>query len=275
MELAIVTIAHGRHDHLGRQLRWIEALDPRPLVHVVVAMGDPAIAGLIGGRERTVLVELPADGELPLAGARNRGVAAAGEAGATMVALLDVDCLPEPGFVADYTSRLRDAATQPGPSVVTGRVRYLPEGLRGDDYTPERLAEVGRDHPARTVPETDDLLAADVNLLWSLNIATSITDWHRIGGFDERYVGYGGEDTDFGRRLAVAGGHLWWIRGAGAFHQWHPSSSPPVEHAAAIARNANLFHSIWGEYPMPGWLEAMEQSGHLLRTEEGWAPGTP
>ncbi|WP_375545594.1 galactosyltransferase-related protein [Janibacter hoylei] len=30
--------------------------------------------------------------------------------------------------------------------------------------------------------------------------------WSRIGGFCEDYVGYGGEDTDFGR-LLVARGH--------------------------------------------------------------------
>ncbi|WP_040281840.1 glycosyltransferase family 2 protein [Tessaracoccus massiliensis] len=269
MELGIVTIVHGRHTHLARQLRWVAALDPAPLVHVVVSMGDAGIKDLVPERER--LLELPPQDELPLAAARNRGVGAAEEAGCTAVALLDVDCLPEASFVADYAALLKVAAKVTGPSVVAGRVRYLPEGLTEAEHTPRRLAEVGRDHPLRVVPDGDDLLAADVNLLWSLNIATTVTDWHRIGGFDERYVGYGGEDTDFGRRLRAAGGHLWWARGAGAFHQWHPSSSPPIGHAASIVRNANLFHSLWGDYPMEGWLEAMAESGHVRRTTDGWA----
>lgn len=268
MELGIVTIVHGRHGHLARQLDWVDALDPQPLVHVVVSMGDPAIADLV--RPGTQLVELPPQEELPLAAARNRGVEAAEAAGCNGVALLDVDCLPEREFAADHTRFLLAAGRVTGPSVVTGRVRYLPEGLEDADHTPERLAEVGRDHRLRVLPDTDELLAADVNLLWSLNIATSITDWHRIGGFDERYVGYGGEDTDFGRRLEAAGGQLWWARGAGAFHQWHPSSSPPVEHAAAITRNANLFHSLWGDYPMEGWLRAMEEDGLVRLGPDGW-----
>lgn len=267
MRLGIVTIAHGRHEHLARQLLWVAALRPRAHVHVVVAMGDPDIAKIVALAPGTVLVSIPGGRELPLAAARNRGVAVATDEGATAVALLDVDCLPEPGLVADYMTAL-DAAR--GISVVTGRVRYLPPRLSDSEHTLARLSEAAKDHPLRTVPTGDELLPADVNLLWSLNIAATIADWQRIGGFDERYVGYGGEDTDFGRRLQAAGGTLWWARGAGVFHQWHPTSSPPVQHAAAIARNANLFRSIWGEDPMPGWLEALERSGQLRGTARGW-----
>lgn len=271
MGLGLVTIVHGRHAHLRRQLSWVAALDPRPRMHVVVSMGDPGVAPLVAGRSDTQLVELPPRPDLPLSAARNRGVAVAEAGGCHAVALLDVDCLPEPSLVGDYVARLSAVDPDAGPAVVTGRVRYLPEGLTDEDYSPEGLAEVGRDHPLRVVPQGADLVAADPNLLWSLNIASSILDWHRIGGFDERYVGYGGEDTDFGYRLRAAGGRLWWARGAGVFHQWHPSSSPPVQHAASIARNANLFRSQWGVDPMPGWLTAMQESGHLVRTAEGWA----
>lgn len=42
-----------------------------------------------------------------------------------------------------------------------------------------------------------------------------------IGGFDERYVGWGWEDNDFGRRIVKAGFEL--RRGTGkVIHQYHP-----------------------------------------------------
>lgn len=268
----LVTVVRGRHGHLDRQRAWIAAMDPAPPRHVVVAMGDPGVADVLEQFPAvpTTLVELAVDGELPLAAARNAGVAAATAAGASTVALLDVDCLPAASLAGDYATALDRVAAHPGPSVLCGRVRYLPEGLTDADHTPNRLATVGRDHPLRVVPDDDTPVPGDPRLLWSLNFATRTDAWHRIGGFDEAYVGYGGEDTDFGQRLAAAGGTMWWIRGGLAYHQWHPSASPPVQHAAAIARNANLFAARWGFEPMEGWLAALAELGVLQRTGEGW-----
>ena len=273
--LALVTLAAARHDHLRRQREWIARLDPAPDLHVVVSMGDPDIAAVLDAAPPgpTSLVELPAGESLPLAAARNTGVAEAERLGATAVALLDVDCLPEADYVADTRRALELLEAATGPSVLTGRVRYLPEGIADDEHVPERLEALGADHPARTLPERHRLSPADPELLWSLNLALTVDDWHRIGGFDERYTGYGGEDTDFGQRLRTAGGMLWWFGGAGVLHQHHPVSSPPVEHAAAIARNANLFRSLWGFDPMAGWLADLERLGRLRRDDSGeWRP---
>ena len=272
-DIALVTCAAGRHDHLRRQRAWIAALDPPPRAHVVVAMGDPAIAGLLAAHPvpiRTEIVELAPAGRLPLSAARNAGVARAASLGATSVALLDVDCLPDARLVGDYAAGLAGLADG-GPHVVCGRVRYLPAGLGEADHTPATAGRVGRDHPARVVPGGDAPVAGDPRLLWSLNLALTVRDWDRIGGFDERYTGYGGEDTDFGQRLAAAGGTMWWSGRAGVFHQHHPVSSPPVEHAADIARNATLFRSLWGFDPMEGWLADLEAMSVLRRTADGWA----
>ena len=122
----------------------------------------------------------------------------------------------------------------------------------------------------RVLPAPGELEPADPRLLWSLSMACTVATWNAAGGFDERYVGYGGEDTDFGQRLAAAGGRLWWLGGAAAYHQYHPTQSPPVQHAAAIARNANLFRRTWGFDPMEGWLRELAALGHLTRTGEDW-----
>jgi len=107
-------------------------------------------------------------------------------------------------------------------------------------------------------------------MLWSLSLGASVEDWNAVGGFDERYEGYGGEDTDFGQRLKRAGGDMWWTRSAGAFHQWHPVSRPPVEHVADIVTNANLFYDTWGWYPMGGWLTEFERRGLVSQAADGW-----
>ena len=271
-DLAVITIVSGRHAHLRRQLAAVALLDPAPMLHVVVGMGDPELPGVLasGGARGTRLVEQPTGSRVPLAAARNRGVAEASAQGASGVVLLDVDCIPEPSLVGDYAEALTAVRSHPGPSVVSGRVRYLPEGMTEEQYSLGALETLGTDNPLRVVPDTDTPVAGDPHMLWSLNLGVSIADWDLIGGFDERYEGYGGEDTDFGQRLQRAGGTMWWTRGAGAFHQWHPVSRPPVEHIADIVTNANLFHSTWGWYPMGGWLEEFERRGLLGRGPDGW-----
>lgn len=270
MRTALVTIASGRHEHLRRQREWVAAQSQPPLVHVVVSMGDPGIHEVARARRDvpTDVVDCPVEEGLPLAAARNAGVSRAAALGADRVVLLDVDCLPHRDLVRDYAralDRLEDSC-----AVVSGRVQYLPEGMTEPDYTPERVARVGRDHAVRVLPAPGELERADPRLLWSLSMACTVATWNAAGGFDERYVGYGGEDTDFGQRLAAAGGGLWWLGGAAAYHQYHPTQSPPVQHAAAIARNANLFRRTWGFDPMEGWLRELEALGHLTRTGEDW-----
>lgn len=270
-ELAVVTVVKGRHQHLQRQRRGLVEGLAAPLVHVVVSMGDDTLSDVLSQEAAlpTALVRLPPSEQLPLAAARNAGVAHAAELGADAVALLDVDCIPEPALVPDYRRLLRMIAG-PRPGVVAGRVRYLPEGMGEADYSPGRLEVLGRDHPARVLPD-EPVVAGDPRLLWSLNLGISVSDWQAIGGFDEDYVGYGGEDTDFGQRLAAAGGTMWWSADAGVFHQWHPVSRPPLEHVTDIVTNANRFHTRWGWYPMEGWLEEFRSRGLVELGDAGWS----
>ncbi|WP_240917588.1 glycosyltransferase family 2 protein [Phycicoccus sp. HDW14] len=109
----------------------------------------------------------------------------------------------------------------------------------------------------------------DVTLFWSLSFAVTADDVARIGGFDERYAGYGAEDTDVGQRLARAGGRLLFVGGAEAVHQFHPSPSPPVQHVTDIVANATTFADTWGWWPMEGWLEQFRELGLVHRTPDG------
>jgi N-acetylglucosaminyl-diphospho-decaprenol L-rhamnosyltransferase len=101
----------------------------------------------------------------------------------------------------------------------------------------------------------------DPRLFWSLSFAVRPDVWQRIGGFCEQYLGYGGEDTDFGQSATAAGVRLDWTGGAHAYHRFHPVSHPPVEHVNDIVTNARIFFQRWGWWPMLGWLTEFEHPG--------------
>jgi GT2 family glycosyltransferase len=260
---AVVTVVHGRHDHLRRQHTSLAAGSRVPDHVVVVAMGDAEVAGVVAAgplADRCTVVDLPAGDRLPLARARNTGAATAFSLGGTLAVFLDVDCLAGPGLVEGYRAGWRSTSTYEGPRLLSGTVAYLdPAGPAG--YTAADLA-AARPHPARPAPAPGSVeRATDPRLFWSLSFAVDAPSWAAIGGFDEAYDGYGGEDTDLGQRAATAGAAMWWVGGAPAFHQWHPVSDPPVEHVEDIVRNANLFHDRWGWFPMEGWLAGFAERG--------------
>ena len=258
-ETCVVTVAHGRHDHLGHQLRLLAQSDPHS-AHVVVAIDDHEISRVVerhrGGRDVGVVSVGAARDGLPLATARNRGVRHAVARGADLLVLLDVDCAVGPDTLGRYAE-----AAESGPALFCGPVTYLPEAA-AIPRAPEGLTALRRPHPARPDPPVGEVtIGGDHNLFWSLSAALTPTTWAEIGGFCEDYVGYGGEDTDFAWLARSCGIDLVWVGGADAYHQHHRISSPPVEHVEAIVRNARLFHDRWGQWPMRGWLDAFAERG--------------
>lgn len=258
---AVITVAHGRHDHLARQEAGLARMGVRPDVRCVVALEDPAIAALAG--PGSVVVECASNGgALPIARARNEGARRALDLGAQLLIFLDVDCIPSPTLVADYVDAHHRVG---GDALLCGPVTYLqpsPTGYRLDDL--ERLTNP---HPARPAPPPGTLVPGrDYNLFWSLSFALSASAWTRIGGFSEQYTGYGGEDTDFAAVAEASGVPLMWVGGAHAYHQHHHVSDPPVEHLADIVANARVFHRRWGRWPMAGWLDAFERAGLIRRS---------
>jgi GT2 family glycosyltransferase len=251
---AVITIAAGRRAHLARQAAALEALDAAD--RVVVAMGDAAErerCRVAAGPDADVVRIDVAPLGLPLAAARNAGARRALERGAELLVFLDVDCLPGPALLTRYAHAAQAA---PG-DLLCGPVGYLPpSGPDGYPTDPVALAALATPHPARPVPPADALRPdGDHRLFWTLSFAVTAATWAAIGGFCEDYVGYGGEDTDFGQLARAAGVGLTWVGGAWAFHQHHATRPPAEAHAADILRNAALFRSRWGWTPMEGWLQ--------------------
>lgn len=268
---SVVTVVRGRHGHLERQRRGLESSTTLPADHVVVAMDDPELverwtpSPVVADHLATLAV--PATG-LPLAAARNLGARIAIDRGARQLVFLDVDCVPTPGALEAYA---RAATTAEGSAaVLCGAVAYLPPAPPGG-YDLEVEARTARPHPARPAPGPGEVVVDRTghDLFWSLSFSVSVAAWHATGGFDERYVGYGAEDTDFGQRAARSGLPLAWVGGATALHQHHPTQDPPVQHLTDILRNGRLFAETWGWWPMRGWLEAFEARGLVRRDGRG------
>ncbi|QFG67404.1 glycosyltransferase family 2 protein [Ornithinimicrobium pratense] len=278
--VAVLTIAHGRHDHLRGQIAGLAQGTREPDLHVVAAMDDPEVArvaadaGARGSTRRTV-VDVPADPRgLPLAAARNLAAAEATAQGADHLVFLDVDCIPGPTTVAAYAGALEALTGQrPSPAVLGGDVAYLPPLPAGQrDWTGHLglLPEAGEHRPDRVrLAPGEHLPEPDLNRFWSLSFAMTVVDFWAIGGFCPDYVGYGGEDTDFAQVVGARGGSLTWVGGATAYHQHHPSPSPPLNQLEPVVRNAGVFADRWGWWPMEGWLEGFRERGLAAPDQNG------
>lgn len=267
MSVAVVTIAAGRHAHLRAQREALARSDRTIDLHVVVAMDDPQVAPVAASVDvpgcSTLTIDVPRfERRLPLARARNAGARAALARGANILIFLDVDCLPSPRLVERY---IRAVLSGEAATLCSGPVAYLPPPPRSG-YEFSRLHELAQSHPDRPIPADDRVTDADPRLFWTLSFAIDARAWRKLGGFHEEYSGYGAEDTDFGQ-IAVAHGmrHVW-VGGAWAYHQYHPSSNPPVEHLHDILRNASIFRQRWGWWPMTAWLDGFQRLG-LVRYE--------
>lgn len=257
MTVSVLTIVRGRPGHLAKVIAGLERQTRLPDELVIAWMQDtPSQLPETAFPIRSVLV--PGD-PMPLAAARNRAAdAAVGE----QLILLDVDCIPAPGLVQRYVE------TADVAGVRLGDVLYLPpDGATHVDYAV--LDRTGVRHPAKPALGDAEVRATPSHgELWGLSFAISATDWRQVGGMDERYVGYGGEETDFAARLERAGITMAWIGGARAYHQHHPIHIPPLQHFEAILRNARLFRANWGRWCMEYWLGQFVERGLIALTDE-------
>ena len=254
----VLTLVHSRRTHLANLIRGLEASSLVPQGLWVVHMNEPP-GTYSSPRFPVTPLQVSDPGGLPLAKARNRATAIDPEA---PWVFLDVDCIPAHDLLAHYRDAL---GTQPD-ALHMGQVRYLPEGANRPGWSEATLYGRGVEHPltrfrngpGSTLPH---------HVFWSLNFACTGRVFTRVGGFDEGYQGYGGEDTDFAFRARRAGVPLF-DNAAMAFHQYHPTYDPPLNHFADIVANAQRFHSHWGVWPMEGWLRAFCEQGLLRWSEE-------
>jgi len=256
--ISVLTLVSGREAHLRNLVRGLAGSTLAP-GELVVATMDGQVPELPDSPFPVRVIDVSWRGELPLSAARN---AAAEAARGENTVLLDVDCIPSAGLVEAYARALGDF-----DGLVMGGVRYLrPDSVR-EVWTEPDLREASDPHPARSEPGAGLEPTDRYELFWSLSFGVRrSTLLDTLGGFDESFIGYGGEDTDLGYTARDRGVPLAWLGGATCFHQHHPSERLD-RHVASIVANARRFYEKWGEWPMEGWLRELTDDGAI-----DWSP---
>ncbi|MFD2287058.1 glycosyltransferase [Pedobacter petrophilus] len=243
--ISVLTIVAGRKTALSNLIKGLAESTVLPDELVIVFMNEPTSEmPLLPFPVHCYSLMQPA--HLPLAAARNL---AARNANGDFLIFLDVDCIPSATLIADYKNQISAHA------LLSGQVSYLKSGATNADDFLSRMEGLSTPDPIRAGLET-----ISYSLFWSLNFACSKTTYQKIGGFDEGYKGYGAEDTDFSFSAEQQQVPLQCVP-AKAYHQYHDSFSPPLNHLEDIIGNANRFFQKWNSWPMEGWLKAFQQMG--------------
>lgn len=152
----MITIVHGRHEHLRMHLRGLAASTTLPYSHIIVAMGDEMVKNIVAQERssaRVVEIDVPEGDPLPLARARNIGAAKARCHGAELLVFLDVDCIAAPTLLARYHETASEENST--ASLFCGPVTYLTQPL-SSPITPDEMALLHNPHPARPAPPRRD-----------------------------------------------------------------------------------------------------------------------
>ncbi len=234
-----VVVAHYEQPaELARTLLALARQDyPADLLEVIVADDGSAVAPRVP--EGVALVRQD-DLGFRLSAVRNLGArAATGE----VLCFLDADTVPEPGYVRALT---RLPALLP-EAVTVGRRRHA--DLRGEPADAP-IEEAG---PATALPEPEwladayrrsgDLLRCDdrsYRYVIGAVIACTRALFDELGGFDESFTAYGGEDWEWAHRAWQAGAVFAHVPAAVAWHDGPDWAGRPDAASRAAANRQTL-----------------------------------
>ncbi|GBR09540.1 glycosyltransferase [Asaia siamensis] len=251
--LSVLTLAKGRPAHLVNMMLGLARQSVLPHEFIIAVMQDTLYDNLpeMPFPVRQVKIDPLA---LRLSAARNRAASlASGEA----LVFLDIDCIPAPDCLHDYQKGLTEC-----DGLLMGEVMYLPAGASQSGWTYAGFEQNCARHSDRRGPPAEGVeICSDYRCFWSLNFAIRRDSFMASGGFDESYVGYGGEDTDYAKGFTLSGGMLGWLKGALVYHQHHAHHMPPVHHLETVVKNAERFEGKWGYRTMGHWLHAFRLMG--------------
>lgn len=229
--ISVIIPHYNDHESLARVVAAVRAQDVADEVEIIVADDGSEKVPEVEG----VVVVKQEDLGFRAAAARNLGAAAATGA---ILAFLDADTVPEPGYLAAATRHVEE---DPRAVVVgtrlTGAAREEPQWLR-DAWR-----------------STADLSRAD-DTSWRFIISSVLTCsrefFELIDGFDGSFIGYGGEDWEFGFRAWNAGATFVHEQAAVAVHDEEdfggrfadPAEEARVKNVESVALAHRITHPL-------------------------------
>lgn len=253
---SVVTIAKGRRQQLRNQMMGILRSKELPSAYIIVLMDDEPIELPFTDKFEVIIKRQPTKhATLPLAEARNMGYR---EASTPNIIFLDVDCIPSSTLFSSLLAAVNSK------TIVCAYPRYLSFVPKDFEWSYLRLLESSITHPQREkiLPG----VPADHNLFWSLIFIIQKQTMNSIGGFDQRYTGYGAEDTDFARLAKSKNIDVLFVRDT-VLHQYHDKYDPPLNYFHDIIQNAQTFYEKWHEWPMGSWLNKFKKLGLIDFTD--------
>jgi len=210
-DVSVIIPAHGRPEELGRCLEHLAAQSVATIGFEVVIVDDGSPdsleATVMSSRHRLRLRFLRHECNRGRAAARNTGAAAAH---GRLLIFLDADMLASPGWLQAH-HQAHVAAAETGPIVGLGPIPVEPAylGLLG-----EYMQRRGHMRPGIDADEVP------YRYFVSSNTSVARELFESVGGYDDAFVYYGGEDIDLGYRLHRAGGRVVVVRPAPAHHAY-------------------------------------------------------
>lgn len=248
MHFSLIIIVKGRAVQLKNSLESVGNSSLKPSDIQIVSMSAEDEYSFIQEFDLPIIVHrLTTPDLLPLAAARNLG---ARNAQSEVLFFLDVDCIVHPTLFETMA-----AALKPN-DVLSAYPRYLP--YVPDHGTYDRLVGDSLVHPDRAaIPVMEKV---SFKKFWSLVFCMTKSSFEEIGGFDESFTGYGGEDTDFAHSFNERGSTLKFVD-SDVLHQYHVKYSPPLNHFEDILLNARRYYEKWHVFPMYSWLKEFQDKG--------------
>jgi GT2 family glycosyltransferase len=258
--LTIAIASYQRRDLLAALLRGLadelgDDADLASRVDVVVVLDGSTDGSLemVESFDMPVAVKAVWKENGGLSSARNAGIAAAT---GDHILFLDDDLVPEPGLVQRHL-RHHDGTHRVvvGPcALLNGKDRHA-EVVRWWEDRYGRLAELGR------ITRFDNFSAANTSMPLAL--------LREIGGFDERFRGYGMEDYEIGLRLLDAGVEIVFDAKAATIHHrrhtTHDRGVLRMQEAVNVVRFARMhperLDDIVAIHPPNQWTRRLHRVG--------------
>ena len=268
IKVSVVILTYNRIEPLRRTLAGLSRQTyPKHLMEVIVTDD--------GSSQETMKVVREFDKQLNIryswhkdvgftaAAARNNGVRIARN---DLVILLDVDMFPSKCLIENYAKwwRTLDSTILIGPRKYIDMSKTDVAEILNDDYLEDRFTEIvtnnnvaGKIQGTHSVDWRLEIFERTQNLrtepvpfrtFASGNVAFSKRNFDAVGGFDERFVSWGFEDTELGYRFFNYGKYIVPVMDALAFHQEPEGGENETDRSAGKELSGELFSTICPYY---------------------------